>query len=318
MLIKRPSDIKPSEITPEHVYRTRRRFMRDSLAVAAGAGAGASALALPGSWLEERSVVPGEPIGEQMTSEADATAYNNFYEFGTDKEDPAKYAHEMTVDPWTVEVSGEVAKPGRIGLEDMLAGIDLEERIYRLRCVEAWSMVIPWIGFPVKTLLDKFQPTADAKYVEFKTLHRPSEMRGQRSLFSSIDWPYLEGLRLDEANHPLAIFAVGMYGKLLPNQNGAPIRLVVPWKYGFKSIKSIVSIRLTRRQPVNTWNDLQPREYGFYANVNPEVDHPRWSQARERRFPTTLFRPNYIPTRMFNGYDEVASLYSGMDLTRFY
>ena len=318
MLIRRPSDIKPSEITPEHIYRTRRRFMRDSLAMAAGAGAGASALALPDSWLEERKIAPGEPIGEQMTSEANATSYNNFYEFGTDKEDPAKYAHEMTVDPWTVEVSGEVEESGRIGLEDMLAGIDLEERIYRLRCVEAWSMVIPWIGFPVKKLLDKFKPTANAKYVEFKTLHRPSEMRGQRSFFSSIDWPYLEGLRMDEANHPLAIFAVGMYGKLLPNQNGAPIRLVVPWKYGFKSIKSIVSIRLTRRQPANTWNDLQPSEYGFYANVNPNVDHPRWSQARERRFPTTLFRPNYIPTRMFNGYDEVASLYSGMDLARFY
>ena len=318
MLIRRPSDIKPSEITPEHIYRTRRRFMRDSLAVAAGAGAGATALALPNSWLEERKIAPGEPIGEQMTSEANATSYNNFYEFGTDKEDPAKYAHEMTVDPWTVEVSGEVEESGRIGLEDMLAGIDLEERIYRLRCVEAWSMVIPWIGFPVKKLLDKFKPTANAKYVEFKTLHRPSEMRGQRSFFSSIDWPYLEGLRLDEANHPLAIFAVGMYGKLLPNQNGAPIRLVVPWKYGFKSIKSIVSIRLTRRQPANTWNDLQPSEYGFYANVNPNVDHPRWSQATERRFPTTLFRPNRIPTRMFNGYDEVASLYSGMDLARFY
>ena len=318
MLIRRASDIKPSEITPEHIYRSRRHFMRDSLAVAAGAGAGTSALALPGSWLEARDVKPGEPIGEQMTSESNATSYNNFYEFGTDKTDPAEYAHEMTVDPWTVEVSGEVEKPGRIGLEDMLAGIDLEERIYRLRCVEAWSMVIPWIGFPVKKLLDKFKPTADAKYVEFKTLHRPSEMRGQRSFFSSIDWPYVEGLRLDEANHPLAIFAVGMYGKLLPNQNGAPIRLVVPWKYGFKSIKSIVSIRLTRRQPRNTWNDLQPSEYGFYANVNPEVDHPRWSQASERRFPTTLLRPNRIPTRMFNGYDEVASLYSGMDLAEHY
>ena len=318
MLIRRASDIKPSEITPEHIYRSRRHFMRDSLAVAAGAGAGTSALALPGSWLEARDVKPGEPIGEQMTSESNATSYNNFYEFGTDKTDPAEYAHEMTVDPWTVEVSGEVGKPGRIGLEDMLAGIDLEERIYRLRCVEAWSMVIPWIGFPVKKLLDKFKPTADAKYVEFKTLRRPSEMRGQRSFFSSIDWPYLEGLRLDEANHPLAIFAVGMYGKLLPNQNGAPIRLVVPWKYGFKSIKSIVSIRLTRRQPRNTWNDLQPSEYGFYANVNPEVDHPRWSQASERRFPTTLLRPNRIPTRMFNGYDEVASLYSGMDLAEHY
>ena len=281
-------------------------------------GVAAPAVGLPASWLGEREVRPGVPLGEAMTSESDATSYNNFYEFGTDKDDPAAYAHEMSVDPWSVEVSGEVAKPGKIGLEDLLAGIDLEERIYRLRCVEAWSMVIPWIGFPVKKVLDKFEPTGNAKYVEFKTLHRPSEMRGQRSLFSSIDWPYLEGLRLDEANHPLAILAVGMYGKLLPNQNGAPIRLVVPWKYGFKSIKSIVSIRLTARQPVNTWNDLQPREYGFYANVNPTVDHPRWSQARERRFPTTLFNPNWIETRMFNGYDEVASLYAGMDLRRHY
>ena len=322
MLIKRPPDIRPSEITPESVYRSRRRFMRESLTVAAGAGTaslvGSPAAALPAEWLSAREVKPGEPIGEEMTSERDATRYNNFYEFGTDKEDPAKYAHEMTVDPWTVKVTGEVGKPGRIGLEDMIGGIDLEERVYRLRCVEAWSMVIPWIGFPVKKLIDRFEPTSDAKYVEFKTLHRPSEMRGQRSFFSNIDWPYVEGLRMDEANHPLAIFAVGMYGKLLPNQNGAPIRLVVPWKYGFKSIKSIVEIRLAKRQPKNTWNLLQPREYGFYANVNPNVDHPRWSQASERRFPTTLFKPNRIPTRMFNGYDEVAPLYKGLDLARFY
>ena len=322
MLIKPAADIKPSEVTPERVYHSRRRFMRDSLAGVAGAGAATavatSALALPADWLTGREVEPGEPIGEQMTSKADATGYNNFYEFGTDKEDPSKYAHEMTVDPWTVEVSGEVKKPGKIGIEDLLSGIDLEERIYRLRCVEAWSMVIPWIGFPVKKLLDKFEPTGDAKYVEFKTLHRPAEMRGQSSFFSSIDWPYLEGLRLDEANHPLAIFSLGMYGKLLPNQNGAPLRLVVPWKYGFKSIKSIVGIRLAKRQPRNTWNILQPSEYGFYANVNPEVDHPRWSQASERRFPTSLFKPNRIPTRMFNGYDEVASLYAGMDLRRHY
>jgi len=322
MIIKRPTDISSAEITPESVYRSRRRFMRESLTVAAGAGTaslvGAPAVALPTEWLAAREVKPGVPIGEEMTSERDATGYNNFYEFGTDKEDPAKYAHEMTVDPWTVNVTGQVEKPGKIGLEDMLAGIDLEERIYRLRCVEAWSMVIPWIGFPVKKLIDKFQPTSDAKYVEFRTLHRPSEMRGQRSIFSNIDWPYVEGLRMDEANHPLAIFAVGMYGKLLPNQNGAPIRLVVPWKYGFKSIKSIVEIRLTKRQPKNTWNVLQPGEYGFYANVNPNVDHPRWSQASERRFPTTLFRPNRIPTRMFNGYDEVAPLYKGLDLTRHY
>ena len=320
MLIKRPPDIRPSEITPESVYRSRRRFMRESGTLAAGAAtlAGASAVGLPAEWLAARKVKPGEPIGEEMTSESDATSYNNFYEFGTDKGDPAKYAHELTVDPWTVRVTGEVERPGKIGLEDMLSGIDLEERIYRLRCVEAWSMVIPWIGFPVKKLIDKFQPTSDAKYVEFKTLHRPSEMRGQRSFFSNIDWPYVEGLRMDEANHPLAIFAVGMYGKLLPNQNGAPIRLVVPWKYGFKSIKSIVEIRLMKTQPRNTWNVLQPSEYGFYANVNPTVDHPRWSQASERRFPTTLFKPNRIPTRMFNGYEEVASLYKGLDLSRHY
>ena len=318
MLIKRAADIKPSEITPEHLYRSarsRRKFIAESLALA-GVGTAVPAAALPATWLAEREVAADEPIGEVMTSERDVTNYNNFYEFGPDKGDPAAHAHALTVDPWTVEVSGEVAKPGKIGLEDMLSGIDLEERIYRLRCVEAWSMVIPWIGFPLKKVIDKFEPTGNAKYVEFKTLERPDEMRGQRSFFSSIDWPYVEGLRLDEANHPLAIFAVGMYGKLLPNQNGAPLRLVVPWKYGFKSVKSIVSIRLTKRQPRNTWNVLQPREYGFYANVNPTVDHPRWSQATERRFPTTLFNPNRIKTRMFNGYDEVAGLYAGMDLSR--
>ena len=317
MLILRPSDIPPSEITPPETYRSRRRFMRDSLALAT-VGAAPPALALSAAWLAEQGYRAGEPIGEVMTSKRDAQSYNNFYEFGTDKDDPAAHAHEMTVDPWSVEVSGEVAKPGRVALEDLLAGIDLEERIYRLRCVEAWSMVIPWIGFPVKKALDKFQPTGNAKFVEFRTLHRPKEMRGQRSLFSSIDWPYVEGLRLDEANHPLAIFAVGMYGEVLPNQNGAPLRLVVPWKYGFKSIKSIVSIRLTETQPRNTWNVLQPREYGFYANVNPQVDHPRWSQASERRFPTSLLKPNRIPTRMFNGYDEVAGLYADMDLGRYY
>ena len=315
MFIKPGADIKPSEITPEHVYRSRRKFMAESLALA-GVGTAVPAAALPAAWLAERTVAADEPMGEAMTSERDATMYNNFYEFGSDKGDPAEHAHALTVDPWTVEVSGEVAKPGKIGLEDMLSGIDLEERIYRLRCVEAWSMVIPWIGFPLKKVIDKFEPTGNAKYVEFKTLKRPDEMRGQRSYFSSIDWPYVEGLRLDEANHPLAIFAVGMYGKLLPNQNGAPVRLVVPWKYGFKSIKSIVSIRLTKRQPRSSWNILQPREYGFYANVNPTVDHPRWSQATERRFPTTLFNPNRIATRMFNGYDEVAGLYAGMDLSR--
>ena len=314
MLIKPASDIKPSEITPESVYRSRRRFMAESFA-AAGTAAALPAGALPAAWLAQREVRPGQPIGEDLTPERDATRYNNFYEFGTDKGDPAAHAHEMTVDPWTVNVTGAVAKPGRIDIGALLSGIDLEERIYRLRCVEAWSMVIPWIGFPVKKLLDKFEPAGDAKYVAFKTLHRPAEMRGQRSLASSIDWPYVEGLRLDEANHPLAIFAVGMYGKVLPNQNGAPLRLVVPWKYGFKSIKSIVEIRLTELRPPTTWNLSQPREYGFYSNVNPNVDHPRWSQATEKRLPAGIFASR-IKTRMFNGYDEVAGLYAGMDLSR--
>ena len=319
MLIKAPAprDVRPSEITPETVYRSRRRFMAQALAGGAGIAAG-SALALPSSWLEERAFAPGADIGEETTPERLATEYNNFYEFGTDKDDPASHAHEMSIDPWTVEVSGEVARPGKIGIEDLLAGIDLEERIYRLRCVEAWSMVIPWIGFPMKKLIERFEPTANAKYVEFQTLYRPDEMRGQRGFFTSIDFPYVEGLRLDEAYHPLAIFAVGMYGKLLPNQNGAPLRIVVPWKYGFKSIKSIVSIRLTEREPRTTWNVSAPHEYGFYANVNPMVDHPRWSQATERRLPSSLFSPNRIDTRMFNGYEEVASLYSGMDLRLLY
>ena len=320
--IKAPSDPKPSEITPERVYRSRREIM--ALGASSLALAGLPALALSEDWLKARSfaagpVFSGQDPGEEVTPFQYASSYNNFYEFGTDKGDPARYAAEMTVDPWSVEITGEVAKPGKIAIEDLLAGVDLEERTYRLRCVEAWSMVIPWIGFPVKRLLDRFEPTASAKYVEFTTLHRPDEMRGQRSFFSSIDWPYVEGLRLDEASHPLAIFAVGMYGKVLPNQNGAPLRLVVPWKYGFKSIKSIVRIRLMRRQPRTTWNVMAPQEYGFYANVNPNVDHPRWSQKVERRLPGSFLSPNRIETRMFNGYDEeVASLYAGMNLRRKY
>ena len=308
------AQIRSSEITPEHVYLSRRKFIGAGAALALG---GVGAGALTEDWLGTQGFRPGMAIdGETTTPIEYATAYNNFYEFGTDKDDPARYAHEMAVDPWTVEVTGEVAKPGKVGIEDLLASVDLEERVYRLRCVEAWSMVVPWIGFPVKTLLDRFEPTGAAKFVEFTTLHRPDEMRGQRSIFSGIDWPYVEGLRLDEANHPLAIFAVGMYGKVLPNQNGAPLRLVVPWKYGFKSIKSIVKIRLVRRAPRTTWNRLQPREYGFYANVNPTVDHPRWSQASERRLPSSLFSPNRIETRMFNGYEEVAPLYADMNLRR--
>jgi sulfoxide reductase catalytic subunit YedY len=256
---------------------------------------------------------------EALTPEGDVQSYCNFYEFGTDKGDPQKYAHEMTVDPWTVEVEGEVRKPGKLHLEDILTRFDLEERVYRLRCVEAWSMVVPWVGFQLSDLLQQFEPTPRAKYVAFETLYRKSEMRGTRSFTSTIDWPYREGLRLDEAMNPLTLMAVGLYGKTLPNQNGAPLRLVVPWKYGFKSIKSIVRIRLTEKQPRTTWQALAPQEYGFYANVNPEVDHPRWSQASERRLPSTLFKPNRMPTRLFNGYSEqVAHLYRGMDLRKYY
>ena len=320
--VKPSSEPKPSEITPEGVYRSRREIM--ALGASSLALAGLNAWALSEDWLSSRgfadgTAFKGQDPGEEITPFQYASSYNNFYEFGTDKGDPAQYAGEMTVDPWSVEVTGEVAKPGKIAIEDLLAHVDLEERVYRLRCVEAWSMVIPWIGFPVKRLLERFEPTESAKYVEFTTLHRPEEMRGQRSFFSSIDWPYVEGLRLDEAYHPLAIFAVGMYGKVLPNQNGAPLRLVVPWKYGFKSIKSIVGIRLMRRQPRTTWNVMAPQEYGFYANVNPNVDHPRWSQKIERRLPSSFLSPNRIETRIFNGYDEeVAPLYAGMNLRRKY
>jgi sulfoxide reductase catalytic subunit YedY len=221
----------------------------------------------------------------------------------------------MNVDPWSVEVGGLVNKPGKLHLEDLITGFDLEERIYRFRCVEAWSMVVPWVGFPLAALLERFEPSSDAKYVAFKTLYRRREMRGTRSFTSIIDWPYREGLRLDEAMHPLTLMTVGLYGKVLPNQSGAPLRLIVPWKYGFKSIKSIVSIELVDKQPATSWQQLAPQEYGFYSNVNPEVDHPRWSQRFERRLPSSLFSPNRIQTLPFNGYaEQVASLYKGMDL----
>jgi methionine sulfoxide reductase catalytic subunit len=300
--------IPPSEITPETVFRDRRRLLVAGLAMP-------TALLLPG-----RSVAAphfSEAAAEGVTPEDIVTRYNNFYEFGTGKDDPARYAHEMTVDPWSVEVSGACGKPGTYAFEDVVRGFTPEDRIYRFRCVEAWSMVVPWLAIPLKDILARFEPRSDARYVEFTTLHRPSEMRGQRSRFSGIDWPYVEGLRMDEAVHPLTIMAVGIYGKPLPNQNGAPWRLVVPWKYGFKSIKSVVKIRFTGRQPKNTWSLLAPREYGFYANVNPSVDHPRWSQATERRLPSSLLRPNRRDTLPFNGYaEEVAGLYRGMDLRR--
>jgi sulfoxide reductase catalytic subunit YedY len=246
-----------------------------------------------------------------MTPFKDVTTYNNFYEFGTEKEDPAKHAHALATRPWTVMVEGEVAKPQIIDIDTLMKWFPLEERIYRMRCVEAWSMVIPWVGFPLGDLIKRLEPTGNAKYVAFTTLLRPEEMPGQRHRV--LDWPYVEGLRLDEAMHPLAILAVGLYGEVLPNQNGAPLRLVVPWKYGFKGIKSIVKIRFTETQPPTTWNISAPNEYGFYANVNPEVDHPRWSQGSERRIGEFRKRK----TRPFNGYGEqVAGLYAGMDLRR--
>jgi sulfoxide reductase catalytic subunit YedY len=310
MLIRKPGKIKSSEITPESVYVNRRQFMGRSAALGAGVIAGASLHGVAHAGLQP---------DDDITPERIATSYNNFYEFGTDKGDPVKYAHELTTDPWTVNVSGAAKKTGDFAYEDIIKGLTPEERVYRFRCVEAWSMVIPWMGIPLKAILDQFEPTGDARFVEFKTLYRPSEMRGQKSIFSNIDWPYVEGLRMDEANHPLSIMVVGMYGKELPNQNGAPWRLMVPWKYGFKAVKSIVSIRFTDRMPRNTWNVLAPHEYGFYANVNPAVDHPRWSQASERRLPSSIFEPNRRPTLPFNGYaDEVADLYSGMDLRRYY
>lgn len=308
--------IKSSEITAETSYLNRRKLVRG---LGLGLGATGAAALLPGA-LQARSPKPSiATTHDELTPEQIATSYNNFYEFGTGKEDPAKYAHEMNIAPWQVEVSGEVEKQGVFDYTELLQDLTVEERIYRLRCVEAWSMVIPWQGVPLAALLKRLQPTSSAKYVHFTTLHRPKEMRGQRSFFSGIDWPYVEGLRLDEAMHPLTLMATGMYGKPLPNQNGAPWRLVVPWKYGFKSIKSIVKIHFSKRKPKTTWNLLAPSEYGFYANVNPDVSHPRWSQASERRLPSSLFNPKRIPTLPFNGYaEQVAGLYTGMNLKRNY
>lgn len=313
--------IASSDITPEQVWLNRRALLAAGLSAAGAAMAGgADALETtePVS-LDYRAASKASTPGDSLTPYKDATSYNNFYEFGTDKSDPARYAHEMTTDPWTVSVGGLVNRPGKLHLEDILGGFDLEERIYRFRCVEAWSMVVPWIGFPLSQLLQRFEPKADARFVRFKTLYRPNEMRGTRSFTAVIDWPYQEGLRIDEAMHPLTLMAVGLYGKTLPNQSGAPLRLIVPWKYGFKSIKSIVAIDLVEQQPETSWQRLAPHEYGFYSNVNPEVDHPRWSQRFERRLPSSLFKPNRIPTQLFNGYTEqVAGLYKDMDLRRYY
>ena len=319
MLIKQAPDIRSSEITPERVYRNRRQFIQTTSGVVAGAIAGGTVLGRYDGAARAQEPIPNlvkSPLStdDEQNSYEDITSYNNFYEFGTDKEDPARYAHEMSIDPWSVRVDGEMHKPAAdVAIEDLLRPHTLEERIYRLRCVEAWSMVVPWVGFPLGDLIKRFEPTSNAKYVKFETLYRPEEMRGQRG--RSLQWPYVEGLRMDEAMHPLAILAVGVYGKTLMNQQGPPLRLVVPWKYGFKSIKSIVKIEFVQEQPRNSWNVSIPSEYGFYSNVNPDVSHPRWSQASERRI-GSFFR---MRTEPFNGYaDQVASLYDGMDLAENY
>jgi len=318
MLIKRVPDMPASEITDERLYWGRRQFLR----AVAGTAVGTATLWSPASpaveALEAQASLQGlEKSGLSTTEEPnsfdDITSYNNFYEFGLDKEDPRRYAGRLKTRPWTIKVDGEVGKPAEYALDDLIKLNQLEERIYRFRCVEGWSMVIPWVGFPLAAVLKRVEPTSRAKYVAFTTLLRPSEMPGQRT--DVLEWPYVEGLRLDEAMHPLTILAAGLYGKTLVNQNGAPIRLVVPWKYGFKSIKSIVRISLVEKQPPTSWNRSAPQEYGFYSNVNPDVDHPRWSQARERRI-GEFFRRKTLP---FNGYaDQVAGLYAGMDLRKLY
>jgi sulfoxide reductase catalytic subunit YedY len=315
MLIRKAPDIRPSEITDRSVYLSRRRFIRSGVGTVLTASAlGGAALLRPspvraGTPLTGRIGKSPYSTDEEKTSYEDITTYNNFYEFGTGKGDPSKYAGDFHPRPWSVTVAGECNRPGTYDLEDFLKPRHLEERIYRLRCVEAWSMVIPWVGIPLADVLKRFEPNSHAKYLAMTTVYRPSEMPGQRRRL--LDWPYVEGLRLDEAMHPLTILAVGLYGEVLPNQDGAPLRLVVPWKYGFKSIKSIVKFEFTRSQPPTAWNKTAPGEYGFYANVNPHVDHPRWSQAKERRIGDFFKRK----TLMFNGYGEqVASLYRGMDL----
>ncbi len=317
--IPQASDLTENEVTDERLFRNRRKFIKAGMAAGAGLSLGAyfPTLALASiEGLAER--IASSPntmkVDEELNSFEDISSYNNFYELGLGKDDPVKNADALNTDSWSVKVEGECAKPGTYTLEDLLKPLDIEERIYRFRCVEAWSMVIPWNGFPLSSLLSRFEPNGNAKYVAFETIYDPEDpLPGQKR--KALDWPYREGLRMDEAMHPLSFMAVGIYGKVIPNQNGAPMRLVVPWKYGFKSIKSIVSIRFTEEEPPTSWNLANAREYGFYSNVNPNVNHRRWSQARERRI-GELFKRK---TLMFNGYEEeVASLYAGMDLKEFY
>lgn len=313
--IKRLGEISPAEITPRELFLARRRFLRlgaGSVVTAAALSSGLWQPALAGVKLPNVTKGPFN-ARDELTPYESVTSYNNFYELGTDKEDPARLAGSLKPRPWRVAIDGEVAKPGSFDIDELIRPHALQERVYRLRCVETWSMVIPWVGFPLADLLKRFQPTSRAKYVRFETLHDPRQLPGQRR--AVLEWPYVEGLRIDEAMHPLTILAVGLYGEVLPNQNGAPLRLVVPWKYGFKSIKSIVKISLVEQLPLNTWAKSAPNEYGFYANVNPQVDHPRWSQAKERRIGDFFKRE----TAMFNGYaDQVASLYTGMDLRKLF
>ena len=319
MLIKRPADIKSSEITDKELYLNRRQFIQTASLGAAGLGAGLLAPGLLGptgaAWGATKldNVAKGKFFtDEPQTPLKDITSYNNFYEFGTDKGDPKRHSGSFKTRPWTVEVEGEVHKPRTFDIDELLK-LPLEERVYRLRCVEAWSMVIPWIGFELSHLIKAVEPTNNAKYIQFVTLYDPEQMPGQHR--DILDWPYTEGLRMDEAMNPLTIMGVGLYGDVMPNQNGAPIRLVVPWKYGFKSGKSIVKIRFVEEEPPTSWNMAAPHEYGFYSNVNPTVNHPRWSQASERRI-GDFFRRK---TLMFNGYEEqVAHLYKGMDLKKLY
>jgi sulfoxide reductase catalytic subunit YedY len=323
MRMPRLPRIRPSEITEEAVHRDRRRLLA---AVAASpllgglsACAGAEPPPPPKATISAADAKAGFGTREELTRYEDVTSYNNFYEFGTDKGDPSRAAKTLRISPWSMAVDGECARPGTLALDDLLRGLAPQERIYRLRCVEGWSMVIPWQGVPLGDVLARFQPTSKAKYVAFTTLADPEQMPGIR--YRSIDWPYREGLRIDEAMHPLTLLATGLYGKPMPQQNGAPLRLVVPWKYGFKSIKSIVAIRFVERMPETAWHQLQPSEYGFFSNVNPAVDHPRWSQKTERRIAgskSKLFAER-IPTLPFNGYaEQVASMYAGMDLRKWY
>ena len=318
MLIKRALDIPSSEITSENLYHNRREFIKTASAVLGIAAAGTI---LPGCAPSVGAAAEPQSKGKYDTTEKptplqDVTTYNNYYEFGTGKDEPSRNAGRFVTRPWPVKVEGMVKKPATYNLEDLLKGLTVEDRIYRMRCVEAWSMVIPWQGVPLAAIISKLEPLPSAKYVEFKTLLDPKQYPEQRrSFFQALDWPYIEGLRLDEATNPLTLIATGLYGKPLPNQNGAPLRLVTPWKYGFKGIKAIVNIRFTDQAPINSWQRQAAQEYGFFANVNPNVDHPRWSQARERRIGEFFKRP----TLMFNGYsDQVAQMYSGMDLRRYY